>query len=398
MDLRIDPKYEAFRAEVRDFVAASLPADIRARVTGFLRVEREDYVRWQRILHARGWGAPLWPVEYGGTGWDAMQRIVFEEECFKAGAPRQLPFGLVMCGPVLMEFGSPEQRARFLPPMRSGDVWWCQGYSEPGAGSDLASLKTRAERRGDRYVVNGQKIWTTYAHWADWMFCLVRTRADGKPQDGISFLLLDMKSKGVSVKPIITLDQGHDVNQVFLDDVEVPVENLVGAEHSGWTIAKFLLGNERTSIAGVGWCMRLLGRLREVARAQAGNGRPLVDDPRFRDKLARVEIDFMSHYWSLMRMISLERSGKPIGAQASILKIRGSELQQDITELLMECAGPYALPYLPEALEIGWTGDTAGGMALNPLAGVYFDYRKASIYGGSNEIQKNIIAKMMLGL
>ena len=398
MQLQDTPEDIAFRAEVREFVIANLPTDIRDRVLGFQRVEREDYVRWQKILHKRGWGAPGWPKEFGGTGWNARQRTIFEEECFTNGAPRQMPFGLSMVGPVIIAFGSPEQQRRHLPRIVSMDDWWCQGYSEPGSGSDLASLSTRAERRGDRYIVYGQKTWTSFAHWANWFFCLVRTSTQGKPQQGISFLLIDMATPGLKVKPIRTLDQGHDVNEVFLDNVEVPVENLVGQENQGWTIAKYLLGHERANIAGIGMCKRLLRRLKEYARTETKRGRPLIEDPRFRDRVARMEIDVLSHEWSLMRMISLQQAGQKVDVEASILKIRGSEIQQELGELLMECAGPYALPYLPQALELGYTGPTAGGAHLNGLAAQYFDLRKVSIYGGTNEVQKNIISKSVLGL
>src|SRR5438552_11993447 len=273
MDLRDSDEDRQFRNEVRAFVAARLPDDIRRKVLGFLRVEREDYVRWQRILFERGWGAPGWPVEWGGCGWNAVQRNIFDEECFSAGAPRQMPFGLSMIAPVLMKYGTPEQQARFLPRIVSMEDWWCQGYSEPGAGSDLASLKTRAERVGSNYVVTGQKIWTSFAQWANCMFALVRTDSSGKPQRGISLLLIPMDAKGIGVRPIKTLDGGHDINEVFLDAVEVPVENLVGVENDGWTIAKYLLGHERTTIAGLGMCKRLLRRLKEVARTQTRSGR-----------------------------------------------------------------------------------------------------------------------------
>ena len=397
MQLRETVEDQTFRAEVREFVAANLPADIRDRVLNFHRVERDDYVRWQKILHARGWGAPGWPKEHGGPGWNARQRTIFDEECFAGGAPRQMPFGLSMVGPVIIAFGSAQQKARYLPKIISMDEWWCQGYSEPGAGSDLASLATRAERSGDRYIVNGQKTWTSFAQWADWIFCLVRTSTQGKPQQGISFLLIDMKTPGVKVKPIRTLDHGHDVNEVFFDNVEAPASNLVGEENQGWSIAKYLLGHERANIAGVGMCKRLLRRLKECAHVEIKRGRPLIEDPRFRDRIVRLEIELLSHEWSLMRMISLQQAGKAVDLEASILKIRGSEIQQDLGELLMECAGPYATPYVAEALEMSYSGDTAGGALRNALAAQYFDLRKVSIYGGTNEVQKNLISKSILG-
>ena len=396
MELRESAEDGAFRREVRGFVATHLPWPIRDRVLGFMRVEREDYVTWQRILQQQGWGAPGWPREFGGPGWNARQRAIFEEECFEAGAPRQMPFGLAMVGPVLMKFGSKAQQERFLSRIVSNEDWWCQGYSEPGAGSDLASLKTRAIRRGGEFVVTGQKTWTSFAHWANWIFCLVRTRQEGKAQAGISFLLIDMSAPGVRVRPIRTLDQGADVNEVFLDDVVVPAENLVGEEHAGWTIAKYLLGHERTNIAGIGMCKRLLRRLKDYSRTEMQGDRPLIEESSFRRRIGQLEIEILSHEWSLMRLISLEQAGKPIGTEASILKIRGSEIQQELGRMLMECAGPYALPYVPQALEAGFAGTTAGGAHLNGLAAQYFDLRKVSIYGGTNEVQKNIIAQSVL--
>ena len=397
MDLHPSPEDLAFRSEVREFVAAHLPDDLRRKVLGFLRVEREDYVRWQRILAARGWGAPGWPVEHGGCAWNAVQRNIFDEECFTAGAPRQMPFGLAMIAPVLMKYGSAAQQARFLPRIVTMDDWWCQGYSEPGAGSDLASLKTRAERVGANYVVTGQKTWTSFAQWANWMFALVRTASDGKPQRGISLLLIPMASRGITVRPIKTLDGGHDVNEVFLDGVEVSAENLVGVENDGWTIAKYLLGHERTNIAGLGMCKRLLRRLKEVARNQLKHGRPLIADARFRDRVAKIEIDVLAHEWALARLISLERAGRGLGADPSMLKVRGSEIQGELGELLMECAGPYAIPYVDAAMNLDFDGPTPGGVELNPLAGLYLDLRKVAIYGGTNEIQRGLIGKAIVG-
>lgn len=397
MNLTETPAEALFRTEIRDFVQSHLPQSIRDDVLAFKHLAKDQYVRWQRILAEQGWGAPGWPAEYGGPGWSAVQRSIFDDECYKAGAPRQLPFGLSMIGPVLMKFGTAEQRARHLPRIIRMDDWWCQGYSEPGAGSDLAALKTVARRDGDEYVVSGQKTWTTLAQYADWMFCLVRTRNEGKPQAGISFLLLDMRTPGVRVRPIRTLDLGADVNEVFLDDVRIPVANLVGPEHDGWTIAKFLLGHERTNIAGIGMCRRLSASLKEYAKRQTKHGRPLIEDVRFRDRMVKLDIDLLSHEWSLMRLISLEQAGRPVGVEASMLKIRGSEIQQDLGELLMESAGPYALPFVAEALDSGFEGATAAGIGLNSVAALYFDLRKVSIYGGTNEVQKNIIAKSVLG-
>jgi len=387
-----------FRETVRQFLRQHLPAAIREDVLAFKHLAKEQYVTWQRILAAQGWGAPGWPRDYGGTGWSAVQRSIFEDECYKAGAPRQMPFGLSMIGPVLMKFGTPAQRARFLPRIITMDDWWCQGYSEPGAGSDLASLKTTARRDGGDYVINGQKTWTTLAQFADWMFCLVRTNGEGKPQEGISFVIIDMRTPGVRVQPIRTLDLGADVNEVFLDDVRIPIDNLVGEENRGWTIAKYLLGHERTNIAGIGMCKRLLASLKDYARRQNKHGRPLLADVRFRDRIVKLEIELTSHEWSLMRLVSLEQSGQPIGIEASMLKIRGSEIQQDLAELLMESAGPYGLPFVAAALDAGFRGTTAGGTHLNSVAPQYFDIRKVSIYGGTNEVQKSLIAKSVLGI
>ena len=398
MNLTETPAEAQFRTEIRRFVESHLPRTIRDDVLAFKHLAKDQYVRWQRILAEQGWGAPGWPANYGGPGWSAVQRSIFDDECYKAGAPRQLPFGLSMVGPVLMKFGTAEQQARYLPRIIRMDDWWCQGYSEPGAGSDLAALKTVARRDGREYVVSGQKTWTTLAQYADWMFCLVRSRSEGKPQEGISFVLIDMRTPGVRVRPIRTLDLGADVNEVFLDEVRVPVANLVGPEHGGWTIAKYLLGHERTNIAGIGMCRRLSASLKDYAKRQTKLGRPLIEDTRFRDRMVRLDIELLSHEWSLLRLISLEQAGRPVGVEASMLKIRGSEIQQDLGELLMESAGPYALPFVSEALESGFVGATAAGLGLNSVAALYFDLRKVSIYGGTNEVQKNIIAKSFLGL
>lgn len=399
MDLAESPEEQALRAEIRAFVAEKLPDDIRQRVLGLRRVPREDYVRWQRILNERGWGAVMWPREFGGTGWNAVQRNIFDEECQGGGAPRQVPFGKVMLGPVLMRFGTSQQQQRYLPPMLTLDDWWCQGYSEPAAGSDLASLKCKAERDGEHYVINGQKIWTTYAHWANRMFCLVRTSQEERPQQGITFLMIDMNTPGITVQPIITLDQGHDVNSVFFDNVRVPVDDRVGEEGAGWDIAKFLLGHERTGIAALGLCKRMLRQVKMQAARQTYRGRPLLEEPRLRERVARLEMEVTAHEWAMRRLMSLAEkgSGGDVDASASVLKIRGSEIQQQATALLMECAGPYARVYLPDALEPGWNGDTPAGEDINALAPSYFDFRKTTIYGGTTEVQKTIIARSVLG-
>jgi len=398
MDLRFTPEELEFREEVRAFLAASLPAEIRRKMLEGLHVAAADTVRWQRILFEKGWGGPNWPKEFGGTGWDPVRQYIFEEESAAAGAPRLLPFGLKMVGPVIMRFGDAAQQRRFLPRILSGEDWWCQGYSEPGAGSDLASLKTRAERKGDRYVVNGQKTWITLAQHAAWIFCLVRTDPAAKPQAGISFLLVDMRTPGVTVRPITMLDGGHEVNEVWLEDVEVPVENLVGEENKGWTYAKFLLGHERTNIAGIGGSKRELARLRRIAGEERKHGRPLIEDPFFAARVAQVEIDLMALEITNLRVLSAEAERRAPGPEASLLKIKGTEIQQAITELMMQAVGPYALPFRTEALDGDFRGPPVGPAYAAPLAATYCNMRKASIYGGSNEIQKNIITAMILGL
>ncbi len=396
MDLNFTPAEQAFREEVRAFLARELPAEVARRVLGGAHPTRDEIVGWQRILHRRGWGAPSWRSEFGGTGWGPVEQYIFEEECAAAGAPLQLPFGLKMIGPVIMAFGSPQQQQRFLPRIVSGEDWWCQGYSEPGSGSDLASLKTRAARDGDHYVVNGQKTWITLAQHADWIFCLVRTDPAAKPQAGISFLLIDMKTPGVTVRPIIMMDGGHEVNEVWFEDVKVPLENRVGEENKGWTYAKFLLGHERTNIAGVGTSKRQLRRLKQVAAQERKHGRPLLEDPAFASRIAQVEIDLMALEITNLRVISAEAERRAPGPEASLLKIRGSEIQQGIAELMMQAAGPYGMGFQRDAAE---RVDGAVGPAYAaPLGLTYCNLRKTTIYGGSNEIQRGIIAHMILGL
>ncbi len=398
MDLTFTPEEQAFREEVRLFLEQRLPAPTRRYVLEGLHVPPAETVAWQRLLHRHGWGGPNWPAEFGGTGWDPVRQYIFEEECAAAGAPRLLPFGLKMVGPVIMRFGSEAQQRRFLPRILSGEDWWCQGYSEPEAGSDLASLRTRAERRGDHYLVNGQKTWITLAQHADWIFCLVRTDRAAKPQAGISFLLVDMKSPGVTVRPIIMLDGGHEVNEVWFEDVSVPVENLVGEENRGWTYAKFLLGHERANIAGIGASKRELERLKRIAASERKHGRPLAEDPAFAARLAQVEIDLMALEITNLRVLSAEAEQRTPGPEASLLKIKGTEIQQALTELMLQAVGPYALPFRVEALDGGFQGEPVGPEYAAPLAATYCNMRKASIYGGSNEIQKNIIAQLILGL
>ena len=393
MDLAFTPEEQKFREDIRAWVRANLPQDIAHKVHHSLHLTREDMQRWAKILGKKGWLGYGWPKEFGGPGWNAVQRHLFEEECALAGAPRIVPFGPVMVAPVIMAFGSPEQHKRFLPGIASGEVWWSQGYSEPGSGSDLASLKTRAERRGDKYIVNGQKTWTTLGQYGDWIFCLVRTDSSGKPQTGISFLLIDMKSPGVSVRPIIMLDGGHEVNEVWFDNVEVPAENLVGEENKGWTYAKYLLSHERTNIADVNRAKRELERLKRIAKQEG-----VWDDARFRDEIAKLEVEIVALEMLVLRVLSAESSGKNSLDIAGLLKIRGSEIQQRYTELMMLAAGPFALPFIQEAMEAGWQGDFPGGsVALAPLAASFFNMRKTTIYGGSNEVQRNIVAQTILG-
>ncbi|MCZ6509568.1 MAG: acyl-CoA dehydrogenase family protein [Alphaproteobacteria bacterium] len=398
MELKLSPKDEAFRDEMRAFMRDNLPAEIRHKVEMGLGLGKNDYVTWQQIVNDRGWLAPGWPVEHGGTGWPPMQRHIFNEEMARAGAPRIIPFGVAMVGPVIIAFGSAAQKQRYLPRILTSEDWWCQGYSEPGSGSDLASLKTRAKRDGDHYIVNGAKTWTTFAQYADMMFCLVRTAAEGKPQAGISFLLIDMTSPGIEVRPITTMDGGSEINDVFLDDVRVPVENLVGEENQGWTYAKYLLGHERTWTADVGQSRNQLGRVRQIAAEELVDGRPLLDDPAFQTKVAEVEIDLLALEAVLLQVLAGEAAGQPPGPEASLLKLRGTEIQQAITELLLEAVGNYAHPFVREALEYGWNEEPIGPDYAAAIAPRYFNWRKASIYGGSNEIQKNIIAKAVLGL
>jgi len=393
MDLNYSAEELAFRNEVRDWLAAHLPDDIRDKVIGYRGLSKDDYLRWHRILAAQGWSVPHWPIEWGGTGWNLTQRYIYDEEFGLAGAPSLPPFGPSMCASVLLRFGTPEQKNRFLPRIRSGEDFWVQGYSEPGAGSDLAALKTRAERRGDHYLVNGQKIWTTLGHYGDWIFCLVRTDPGAeKRQEGISFLLMDMRTSGIKVRPLVLMDGGHEVNEIFFDDVQVPVENLVFEEHKGWTVAKYLLGHERMGSGQVGTSRRELGALRRLAAREVKNGRPLLDDPRFRDRLSRVEIELDALELTAMRFLDrMRRTGQPPGADVSMLKIRGTEIQQAITELMMQAVGPMAQPFVA-------VDDGALDTLTARLAPRYFNYRKTSIYAGSNEIQRNIIAKMTLGL
>ena len=400
MDLNYSQDESAFREEVRGWLKANLPQDLRDKIANYEELGREDLMRWHQILAKKGWVAPAWPKEFGGTDWNVVQRYIFEEECGFAGTPPLIPFGLSMCGPVILRFGTPEQKKRFLPGIYNGDVFWCQGYSEPGSGSDLASLKTKAERvrdekSGDHYIVNGQKTWTTLGHFADWIFCLVRTDSSlSKRQEGISFLLIDMKTPGITVRPLILMDGGHEVNEVFFDNVSVPAENLIYEEGKGWTVAKYLLGHERMNTGRIGASKRELAKLTEFAAKQTGDdGRPLIENARFRDKLTRVEVELMALEITNLRFLDqMRRSGQPPGADVSMLKIKGTEIQQALTELSMQAVGPMAQPFRSVANDADFDEFTAG------LAPRYCNFRKTTIYAGSNEIQRNIISKMTLGL
>ncbi|MFL5323272.1 MAG: pimeloyl-CoA dehydrogenase large subunit [Microvirga sp.] len=399
MDLRFTPEETAFREEVREFFRTALPERIRDKLVMGHHASKDELVEWTRILNAKGWAVPHWPVEWGGTGWDPVRQYIFQDEMQQAPAPSPLPFGVSMVGPVIIAFGSEAQKRRFLPRIANLDDWWCQGFSEPGSGSDLASLKTTAKRDGDAYVVTGQKTWTTLGQYADWIFVLARTDMAVKKQEGISFLLIDMKTPGITVRPIRTIDGGEEVNEVFLDDVRVPAENLVGQENKGWDYAKFLLGNERVGIARVGVSKERLRRIKELARLERIGEVPLIETTRFREKLAAVEIELKALEMTQLRVVAAERhreKGKPDPA-SSILKIKGSEIQQATTELLMEVVGPYALPYQDEP-EHGQNEPPIGPDWAGSVAPTYFNWRKISIYGGSNEIQRNIIAKAILGL
>ena len=393
MDLGYSPEELAFRNEVRSWLTDNLPADIRDKVVNYQHLSKEDFLRWHRILAAKGWAVPHWPQEWGGTGWDITQRYIFNEEFGLAGAPNLPNFGPNMCASVLMRFGTDEQKNRFLPRIREGDDFWVQGYSEPGSGSDLASLKTRAERTGDHYLVNGQKIWTTLGHFGDWIFCLVRTDPNARiRQEGISFLLIDMKTPGITVRPLILMDGGHEVNEVFFEDVKVPVENLVHEENKGWTVAKYLLGHERMGSGNVGASKRELAALRKLAAGEMKQGRPLIEDPRFRDRLTRVEIELQALELTAMRFLDkMRKTGQPPGADVSMLKLKGSEIQQGITELMMQALGPEAQPFMG-------VDDGSVDAYRSRMSPRYFNYRKTTIYAGSNEIQRNIIAKATLGL
>ena len=398
MDLRFTSEESAFRAEVRDFFESNLPPDIRRKQVLGQRLAKEDIVNWQRILNKKGWACPLWPVEYGGTGWDAVRYFIFKEESYRAYAPDALSHNITQSGPVICAFGTPEQKEFFLPKLRNMDIWMCQGFSEPGSGSDLASLKTRAVREGDHYIINGQKLWTTNGHRADWMYGLVRTSTDGKKQAGISYLLIDMKSPGVQVRPVVTLDNDHHTNETFFENVKVPVSNLIGEENKGWSIAKFALGNERAGIAKVGLSKARLALVKALAQRVEADGRPLAESPRFREKMALIETELKAlEITNMMVVAAMAKGGSKQDPRTSVLKLKGSELQQATTELMLEVAGPHAMANQHEFLEAR-TGETVGPDWAGTSSPNYYFNRAVSIFGGSSEIQHNIVAKAVLGL
>jgi alkylation response protein AidB-like acyl-CoA dehydrogenase len=397
MNLDFSAEEIAFRDEVRSFIDQNYPAELRGKQDEGDELSKEDYLAWHKILAKKGWIAPAWPVEYGGPGWTPTQRFIWSEETAAADCIRILPFGVTMVGPVIYTFGTPEQKAKFLPGILSGDDWWCQGYSEPGSGSDLASLRTAAVIDGDEYVVNGQKTWTTMAQHADWGFFLVRTNKDVKAQEGISFLLIDMKTPGIEVKPIITLGGEHEVNEVWLEDVRVPVGNRIYEQDKGWTCAKFLLAHERTGIAAVAASKRGVERIKSIARTETDGDGSMLANPFFRRKVAELEIDLTALEFTELRTLAGEAAGKGPGAEASMLKIKGSEIQQRITELALEAVGHYGAPYF-RGFGDGDNEHPIGPDYAHRTAPTYFNTRKTTIYGGSNEIQRGIIAKLVLGL
>ncbi|CAN5848137.1 acyl-CoA dehydrogenase family protein [soil metagenome] len=399
MQLKLSTEEQAFADEVRQFIAAELPEDIREKVRLDHYLDREDYMRWQQILGKRGWFTGAWPRSEGGAAWTAVQGMIFNTIAGEMNCPEIQVFGPAMVGPVIYTYGTPEQKAQHLPAIRDSSIWWCQGYSEPASGSDLASLSTRAEDHGDHYLVNGQKIWTSYAHWADWIFCLVRTSRESSKQNGISFLLIDMKTPGIEVQPIYMMEGSHSLNAVFFTDVKVPKANRVGQEGKGWTYAKFLLENERVENANLRFITQELLKLRRIASTVLSRGKPLIEDPMFASKIAAVEAQFKALEIGVLRVLSDAQAGKTAGAGASsFIKIRGTEIAQRVLELLLEATGPDAQPYQPELLFGNGPAQLIGPEHSVTPASSYFWRRAMTIYGGSTEIQKNIMAKHVLGL
>jgi len=395
MNINFSKEDLEFKDEVKEWLANEYPTHVKEKTDKGIRISKEDLIDFHKALSKKGWMGYNWPVEYGGTGWSASKLYIFNKELGLAGCPPILPFGVGMVGPVIYTFGNDEQKEKHLPGILSGETFWCQGYSEPGSGSDLASLKTSAVKEGDHYIVNGQKTWTTAANHADWIFCLVRTNPDApKPQQGISFLLIDMKTPGVTVRPIYLMDGSNEVNETWFDNVKVPAENLIGEENMGWTYAKFLLAHERSGIAGVARSKKAIERIKQIAKSEMSYGEPLIQDPAFQRKIAEAELELKSLEYTELRTLAKDSAGKGPGPESSLLKIKGTDIQQAVTELAMEAVGYYANPHLGTTLSNEYVGPD---YATN-LSGTYFNFRKASIYGGSNEIQRNIIAKMVLGL
>jgi alkylation response protein AidB-like acyl-CoA dehydrogenase len=389
------PEIKAFRQQVRDFLAARLSPELRARVLGGHYLSKDELLGWHRELYRQGWVAQEWPVEYGGTGWSPLQKYVFEEELAEAGAPILIPMGLYMVGPLLIAYGSEEQKARFLPRILDGSEVWCQGFSEPGSGSDLASLRCAARLEGDTYVVSGTKIWTTSAHWSDWCLLLTRTGRGQRKHDGITILLVDMRLPGISIRPIPSLDGYHSLNQVFFDDVRVPANLRVGPQDGGWRLLMSMIGKERIMVADVGRTKAMLYKLKRIAAEEVRDGVRLIDTPRFRDRIARAEIDVMALEMTVLRMVNDPDLAKR--PEASLLKIRGTEVQQALTRLLSEAVGQYAIPYSRDVLTDGWGGEPIGPDYAATLTPFYFFWRKSSISAGTNEIQRNIMARALLG-
>lgn len=397
MELNYTEAQEAFRDEVLRFLEEELSPRLSEKVARGQTLTKTDHDEWHAILNARGWLAGSWPKVFGGAGWDAVERHIFEEAVTAANAPRIVPFGVGMLGPVLQKFGTKAQQDYYLPRILDGSDWWCQGYSEPGAGSDLASARTAAIRDGDHYVVNGQKTWTTLGHFANKIFCLVRTSKDGKPQEGISFLLIDMQTPGITVRPIVLIDGGAEVNEVFFDNVRVPVSNLIGEENKGWTYAKYLLTHERTNIAGVGFANAGLENLKRIARIEQSGGRPLIENPHFAARIAHVEIELMAMSTTNLRVVSQAAAGQAPGAESSMLKVKGTIIRQEINALTRMAIGPYAMPLTGEMIE-GSNSPMVGPDHAQTATAQYLNNRKLSIYGGSNEIQRSIISKAILEL
>ncbi|GGO12565.1 acyl-CoA dehydrogenase [Iodidimonas muriae] len=396
MDLSFTKEDRAFHEDVKDFFAHAIPKELREKLDHGTTLLKSDYVTWQKILFDKGWIAPNWPTEVGGCGWNATQQYIFNLELGLSGAPKPIPFGLNMVGPVIYTFGTEDQKSRHLPSILSSDIWWAQGYSEPGAGSDLASLRMTAVRDGDTYILNGTKLWTTMAHWADWIFCLARTSKEDKPQKGISFILVDMRTPGIQIDPVITIDGEHHVNQVTFEDVRVPVENRVGEEGKGWTCAKFLLANERQAITDLGAKKRMIKRLRKLTHDVTANGRPLAQDPDFSRKIADLDIQISGLEYTELRFLDAQLRGEERGIEPSILKVRGTELQQALSELYVEALGYYALPYPDQKEGRGRNEPDIGPMGAAAGMGHFLYSRAATIYGGTNEVQRNIMAKLLL--